>query len=335
MTRILIVTPAFHGYGDSIGNALRRRGHEVFVHMYDRYASVLSKARHKLLVELPAQVGVDSRSVAVRRATAETLDVLEAVAPDLVIVIRGDLLGDRFWDSLDASRRPYYVWFYDELRRMPFGMANLARATGVVSYSQLDVAEMQRAGMPAHWLPNAFDRDLAITPGRTRVDEVSFIGARYPDREQAMLHLRDAGIPVRGYGRDWSGHPADRLRTWSWRRPRLPAERDVDRAAAYAVMARSAATLNMHANQDGFTMRTFEACGSSAVQLIDRTDLAGFYDDGVELASWSTLDELVELCQRARVDRVWSDGLREQGRRRTLAEHTFDHRVKVLEQLWA
>ena len=149
-----------------------------------------------------------------------------------------------------------------------------------------------------------------------------------------MLHLHAAGVPVRVYGRDWSEHPVDRLRTWTWRRPDLPAERDIDRATAYAVMRASAATLNMHANQDGFTMRTFEACGSGATQLIDRSDLDGLYDDGVELASWSSYEELLDLCERARVDRVWSDGLRERGRKRTLAEHTFDHRVQVLEQLW-
>jgi spore maturation protein CgeB len=139
---------------------------------------------------------------------------------------------------------------------------------------------------------------------------------------------------VRAYGRDWSRHPVDRLRSWNWRRPAVPAERDIDRLAAYEVMAESAATLNLHADQDGFTMRTFEACGVGAVQLIDRTDLDGLYDDGTELASWRSVGELVELCRRARVDRVWTDGLRERGRARTLAEHTFDHRVAVLEELW-
>jgi spore maturation protein CgeB len=99
-------------------------------------------------------------------------------------------------------------------------------------------------------------------------------------------------------------------------------------------MAASAATVSMHTDQDGFAMRTFEACGSGAVQLIDRPDMAGLYDDGVEVATWSSLEQLRELAERARVDRAWADGLRVAGRRRTLAEHTFDHRVAVVEQLW-
>jgi spore maturation protein CgeB len=337
MSRVLVVTPAFHGYGDSIGNALRRRGHDVTVHPYDAHVGAWEKARHKLTVELPEQLfgrlGVDLAGAA-RRATDETLTVHAATRPDVVVVIRGDLFEPRFWDRLEESGRPFVVWLYDEVRRMHHDLTTLARTTAVTSYSPLDVQWLRDRGIDAHHLPNAFDRDRQVVRPMAGRDEITFVGARYPDREQTLVGLHAAGVPVRAYGRDWSRHPVDRLRTWGWRRPDLPAERDVDRDTAYSVMTASAATLSMHTDQDGFAMRTFEACGAGAVQLIDRTDLAGLYDDGVELATWQTLDELVELCARARVDRTWAQGMREAGRRRTLAEHTFDHRVAVLEQLW-
>ena len=100
-------------------------------------------------------------------------------------------------------------------------------------------------------------------------------------------------------------------------------------------MADAAATLNLHGDQDGFTMRTFEACGVGAVQLIDRTDVGRALrrrrgarvvdlDRGAASTSASAPGSTV----------AWADGLRERGRRRTLAEHTFDHRVAVLEALW-
>jgi spore maturation protein CgeB len=338
MSRVLVVTPAFHGYGDSIGNALRRREHEVTVHPYDANVGVWEKARHKVTVELPGQLwgrhGPLHSVGAAQRATATTLEVHSAVRPDIVLVIRGDLFEQRFWDRLEGSGRPFVIWLYDEVRRMRYDVATLARATAVTSYSPLDVQWLRGQGIEAHHLPNAFDRDRQFVRPMARRDEISFVGARYPDRERTLVGLSAAGVPVRAYGRDWSRHPADRLRTWGWHRPDLPAERDVDRDTAYAVMAASAATLSMHTDQDGFAMRTFEACGAGAVQLIDRTDLAGLYDDGVELASWQTPEDLLELCTRARVDRTWAQGLREAGRRRTLAEHTFDHRVALLEQLW-
>ena len=95
MSRVLVVTPAFHGYGDSIGNALRRRGHDVTVHPYDAHVGIWEKARHKVTVELPDQLwgrhGADRSDGAAQRATAATLEVHSAVRPDVVLVIRGDL----------------------------------------------------------------------------------------------------------------------------------------------------------------------------------------------------------------------------------------------------
>jgi spore maturation protein CgeB len=140
-------------------------------------------------------------------------------------------------------------------------------------------------------------------------------------------------VPVRAFGRQWSRHPWDRVRTWDLRRPDLPAGRDLDRASAYAVMADAVATLNIHGDQDGFTMRTFEACGVGGVQLIDRADVTHLYEPGVELATYGCDDELLDLCRRAQRDRAWTESLRVAGRRRTLADHTFATRVAVLEEL--
>jgi len=160
------------------------------------------------------------------------------------------------------------------------------------------------------------------------------VGARYPSRERVLEGLAAANVPVRAYGRDWSSHPVDRLCTWSLRRPAVPSSRDLDRAAAYRVMAESTATLNLHGDQDGFTMRTFEAAEVGGLQLIDRNDVTGLYDDGVELAAFTSTAELVDLCRRAAADRPWSQALRIAARPLTLAEHTFDHRVATLESSW-
>ena len=51
-TRILLVVPAFHGYGRSIAGALERAGHSVLLHEYDLNATRSSQSRHKLVHEL-------------------------------------------------------------------------------------------------------------------------------------------------------------------------------------------------------------------------------------------------------------------------------------------
>ena len=50
---------------------------------------------------------------------------------------------------------------------------------------------------------------------------------------------------------------------------------------------------------------------------------------------YESIDELIEICTRIFRDPKWARKIREAGQKRTLAEHTFDQRVKILEQLWA
>jgi spore maturation protein CgeB len=135
-------------------------------------------------------------------------------------------------------------------------------------------------------------------------------------------------------GRDWSHHPFDRLRTWQLRRPAIPAWRDVSRPRAYGLMAGAPATINLHEHQDGFTMRTFEASGVGALQLIDRADVSDLYEPGTEIIPFASGDELAELCRRASIDRRWHERVGAAARARTLSEHTFQHRVRDLTAAW-
>ncbi len=187
-------------------------------------------------------------------------------------------------------------------------------------------------GLHAVHVPLAYDPEVSFQPAPS--NEVVFVGARYPGREALLTALAQRDVPVQAHGRDWSGHPVDRLPTWQLHQPAVPHDSDLDRPDAYAVMAGARATLNVHGDQDGFTMRTFEACGVGAVQLVDRADVSRHYEPGVELAVFGSAEEAVEPARRAAADRAWADGLRTAGRARTLAEHTFVHRARDLEALW-
>ena len=82
-------------------------------------------------------------------------------------------------------------------------------------------------------------------------------------------------------------------------------------------------------------MRTFEAPGVGALHLIDRADVARYYEPEREVLVYESTEELIDLCARIFREPRWAHAIREAGQRRTLAEHTFDDRVKILEKLWA
>lgn len=331
--RILLVCPAFHGYGDSIANALRRAGHEVQLHAYDLNATLGAKIRTKVLYELPGKLG--SEAGAARRHARMTASAVAAVVgtrSDVIITVKADVLGPGYWNAVDTSKARQLLWLYDELARMNFDDETLLSRPSIVSYSPLDVATLTHRGLRVAHVLDAFDHTIPFTP--TPSDEIVFVGARYPERTRTLEALHERGIAVRAYGRDWSHHPLDRLRTWQAHRPDIPSGRDVDRAEAYGITAGARGAINSHSDQDGFTMRTYELPGTGSLQLIDRPDVQSLYEPDREVLVFNDFDDLADKCQRARADRSWAQSIAEAGRVRTLAHHTFDHRVPLLEDAW-
>ncbi|ORC15449.1 MULTISPECIES: CgeB family protein [Rothia] len=332
--KLLIISPAFHGYCYSIASGFKELGYEVTVHRYDAFDTVKDKIRNKALYELPSKVGFDGQKMAERAATVRALQVLKEVNPDRLIVIKADTLGDIFWQAVTDRKIPYILWLYDDLKRHRYTRGFLRQLPTVVSYARSEAEELAAAGINAHFVANGYDPALADFPN-TRVPEIVFVGSRYKNRETMMLALADAGVPVRVYGRGWSHHPFDRMRTWEFKRPDLPAERDIPLADAYRVQAAAAGALNVHGLQAGLAMRTFEVPGMNGLQLIDRPDVEEFYDIGTEVLLYQSTGELIELCQRIIADPSWSNSIRAAGLARSQAEHTFFHRAQKMDTLWA
>src|SRR5699024_11746247 len=74
-----------------------------------------------------------------------------------------------------------------------------------------DAELLQSSGVDAFHLPNAFDHRSSVEQCTLRA--TSFIGARYANREEALLSLHNAGIPVVAFGKTWSSRLVDRVRT--------------------------------------------------------------------------------------------------------------------------
>lgn len=330
--RILLVSPVFHDYWRSIETGFRALGFDIETHAYDHKHRVRDKVAHKLIHELPAKAGVTRANVN-SAVTARTVEAIRTFRPDVTIVIRGDQFGAEVFDALHDVGSKTIVWLWDEVRRTSHTGERLDRYDHLVSYSPIDTAAFNADGRQCLHVPNAFDP--AMSPAPCHTNQIVFIGARYPRREQLLTHVSVKGVPIRAFGRDWSRHPLDLARTWQVSRPEVPSARDIGRLDGYALTAGAPAAINIHGDQDGFTMKTFEVPGVGGVQLVDRDDVAAYYEPGREVAVFHDADELVELCRRAISDDRWGDALREAGRKRTLAEHTWAHRAAKVAQLWA
>lgn len=331
MTRVLVVSPRFHGYWRSVEEALARRGHVVRTHVYDGQGTPGDRLRAKVS-EIRERSRLTGSSPHDARMTHAAVAALRETDPDLLLVVKGDRLGDQFWEECERRHQRRALWIYDELRRMAHSADTLAAAGPIATYSSHDAATLSERGLRVIHVPLAHDPHIGMAARPSH--EVVFVGARYPSREALLTAMWEAGTPVRAYGRDWSGHPVDRARTYRVRGPLIPSGRDLTRPEAYGVMAGAHASINLHSDQDGFTMRTFESSGVGALQLVDREDVWHHYEPGREVLVFSSAEEAVELVQRAVWEPRWAGSIRDAGRARTLAAHTFDHRVAALETLW-
>lgn len=328
--RILLVSPGFHGYWQALAAGLAAHDVEVITHCYDAGGSRVHALGNAVAYRVPVP---ELRRRVDREWTSRAVATLRQARPDAVLVVKGDRLGQPWWDALAAARIPYALWLYDELVNMSYRTEFLAELDRVYSYSSADVDALQAAGVAAGFLANAFDSSLAYQP--RSVPAVTFVGARYPEREQLLRAVAQRGIPVIAYGREWSRHPWDVARTRQWRSAGISTRRDLPRSDYYAVMAGSTATLNIHgAGHHGLSMRTFEAPGVGALSLVDRPSVAQFYEPGKETLLFEGADELVDLLARADREPQWADAIRAAGAARTLADHTFVRRMATVLDDW-
>ena len=113
--RVLLVSPGFHGYHSAIASALTARGHDVTTHVYDDHGGRAGRAWHQLRHELPRKLGAGSLRRLAQEETERAVKAVEQSRPEAVLVVKGDSLGDPFWNTLRGL--PRITWLYDEVRR--------------------------------------------------------------------------------------------------------------------------------------------------------------------------------------------------------------------------
>lgn len=335
MARLLIVSPGFHGYYASIRRAFEALGHDVETYCYDAASSSLERVWRKARHELPGRLRGSGTHLSPELVSQRAATRVREAGPDIVLVIRGDVLTEEFWHAAATTANHVAVWMYDEMRRTAFDPHLVGRYASMATYSALDTQALIDQGFDALHVPLGFDDTAPMARSAAGRGVVSFIGAPFVRRADALHALMSAGIPVQAWGRGWSDHPYDRARTWRLKSAGVPSGRDVPGPEAHAIMRNSIGTLNIHGDQDGFTMRTFEAAGVGAVQFIDRADVEEYYVPGTEVLVFEDHDHLIELARDVLQRPATYVGLRERAREHTLAEHTLRHRAMALEGLWA
>ncbi|MDO4916761.1 MAG: spore maturation protein, partial [Rothia sp. (in: high G+C Gram-positive bacteria)] len=152
--------------------------YNVTTHLYDAPGTLSERIKNKVIHDLPQRFQPQSTQESVTNAAITTF---KRVRPDIVLTVKGDILGRRWWELLNESPVRFGTWMYDEIRRMRYSESDYELLGRIASYSPLDVETLNDRGLGALEVPLAYDAKMPI--GRKTCEAVSFVGARYGDRE--------------------------------------------------------------------------------------------------------------------------------------------------------
>jgi spore maturation protein CgeB len=312
--RVLLVAPVDNQA--NAHNALRRRALERLGCVVQHYD--------------PERVGWLERMIR-RDQEARLRVVLDQHRPDVVIAVGQQRLDPETVEALrGAGPRKWALVVGPDPKEAETAAAVAMAYDQVFVGSSAGVAYLDRHGVK-HVSYLALGCDPSVhKPLRARGvfrANVVFAGSANPRREELLAELVEYGLALWGPG--WR-----RTSLKDYCRGELPGTEDYVRAYAGATVA-----VNIHrtASPDpsrdgtGVNQRTFELAAIGTAQVVDnRGDLPRHFEDGAEVLTFSTPDQLKGQVRRALQEDKYRERLAENSRQRALRQHTYMHRMSEL-----
>lgn len=213
---------------------------------------------------------------------------------------------------------PYYDIFAG-IQEEPFIQA--LRAVGVENYLYLPLAAQPSVHRPL---------TLSAAEQKRFGADLSFMGAGYPNRRQAFRRL--SGYDFKIWGTEWEDEPL--------LAPHLQMEgRRISPEEAVRIFNAAKINLNLHSGTrrdeavtggDFVNPRTFEIAACGAFQLVDKRALMPPLFAADELATFESMEELLEKVDYFLTRPEERAAYAKRGRERVLAGHTYAARMRTL-----
>lgn len=336
--RILVVLPLYGGslpIGRYVASALRQEGHltEVFEapDFYPAYTALndLKVTTDRLDYLQNSFLNVVGQAI---------LAKVETFEPDLVLAMAQAPLSRQALKRLRRDGVATAMWFVEDHDLFTYwkGFAPLYDVFAVIQKGRF-FDDLAAIGQPnAVYLPLAaqpdFHKPVDLSPVERRKfgSELSFMGAGYPNRRKAFRELVNADFKI--WGTEWEGdHVLEPL-------VQLKGAR-VTPEECVKIFNATKINLNLHSSiqadelvtfGDFVNPRTFELAACGAFQLVDRRTLMAetFADD--ELATFGSMEELVEKIEYFSSRPEERQAFADRARARALRDHTYAQRMRTL-----
>lgn len=336
--RILVVLPLYGGslpIGRYVATALKECGHLVEVFEAPEFNSSyealkgLKVTTDRLDYLQNTFLNVVSQSV---------LAKVETFEPDLVLAMAQAPLNHQALKRLRRDGVTTAMWFVEDYRLFTY-WKSFAPFYDIFAVIQKEpfLDKLSAIGQPnALYLPLAAQPDFHKPLDLSSIDqrrfgsEVSFMGAGYPNRRLAFRELVNHDFKI--WGTEWEGdHVLKPLVQMEGKR--------VSPEECVKIFNATKVNLNLHSSihadrlvshGDFINPRTFELAACGAFQLVDKRSLMSEAFDGDELATFDSMDGLIERIGHYLNAPEERAAIAERSRQRVLAEHTYANRMRAL-----
>lgn len=225
------------------------------------------------------------------------------------------------------GRPPLLGWVGDAFTATSARHADLFDAVGYTDTGLLAAHRQFGWTAPAAYLPHAANPrlDQGVADRAARHHDMVFVGNPTPHRRELISQVR---TPMRLFGIGWTPHPpAEHLIH--------PRHIGIDELAAiYRVPVAVLNIRNENNVLSGLNQRHFDPyLAATPVVSDDQADLPRCFNPASEVLVYRDAEELNDIYARIRRDPGHAAAIGETGRRRVLAEHTYQHRLAALLKL--
>ena len=267
---------------------------------------------------------------------------------DLVWVNSGELLGAKAIEYISANLNIKVILYNNDdptggrdgrrfdslLKAIPFySICVVMREHNVAEYYNYGAQKVYRVTMSYDELfHKAFD-NVEDIPNVLK-SEIAFIGTwmRYENRDQFLLKLIQANLPISIWGGRWDKSPL-----WSELKPFYKGESLGSRDYVAAIQgAKICLGMLSKGNRDLHTTRSLEIPYAKGLLCAERTtEHMEMYKDGVEAVFWDDVEECILKCRNLLQNTSEIDAIKQHGFQRVLKNKKGNEDIcaKILEQI--
>jgi spore maturation protein CgeB len=337
----------------SIFNTLKKLVKDTY--LYNHYA-IAKKLHHTFKEEHQDILNKDGNKYTLMLGYEASKGLLQAVGecnPDFIFVVNGHLISPEILKEIRKKGIKTILWFMDDPYQSVSGLALSKYYDYVFTVDSAMLPYYKSSGMKnVFHLPLGFDpeifRPLEIT--EKYISEVNFIGYYFPNRLEILnclgSYLSNLHTLVIG-DKSWRHNIEKQNPLWDCIETKII---DHEEAAKYYCGAK----INLNIHRDSIDQRypnwnplkvmgktpndrVFTISGCGAFQLVDdtRSDLNDFYEIGKEIITFHDVEDLKNKISYYLKNENERRQIAENARRRALAEHTYEHRLRKLLEIVA